>query len=833
MGDKMLEKTEIYPYQRVAEKAGNRSRGKKHEREREWRQTFKESTARGKTWLRAFLKKEGSSFFHSLLSLENLVLAVGALILSRAFVLGDLLPFVYAYLAVFAGKEKGRAILLLAFATLGLSSVLHGFDLGSSIVSLLVLIAVLKRLRILPEKAWWMLPLVSISVLFTSKSLFLLGGEFSLYAEMVVVFEAVIAGVLCFVFTVAHEAIAQRKPLASLNFEEFASFLVLGIGLVMGLNNVHLAGLSVSSIICRLGIMLAALLWGSGGGTIVGVMTGIIPSISSSIFAQSLGMYAVSGLLAGLFRNLGRLGIVLGFMLGTMALSMFIPETSATILGIWETAIASLLFFLLPESLQDKMPLQALGPLNGRFREQDETIDSRLEESARKRIENLAAVFEELSSSFSGEMEVKRKNHQAAYLNYLYEQVSQNFCEKCSRYDNCWGRDSYHSSQQILELFSIVEKAELSYEKAPRDFKRRCLYAREMISTINYLFDRLLLNEYWSDKLCESRELVATQLKGVSQVIKGLAQEIDVKTEFDLEIREKLLRESKQQGLKIKEMTPLRSSSGQLLLNVVADPCREGEFCKTNIAPSFSNILGERMEVCEKTCPRFRAWGQCKFTMSRACSYKVSSGVVQVGKEAVCGDSFTIASLKEGKELIALSDGMGVGEKACCESQATVRLLENLLESGFQREVALNTINTVLLLRSAQESFATLDMIMVDLYNGDVDFIKVGSAPSYIKRDKKVGMISSHSLPIGILENVDVVSERHSLCPRDILVMVSDGVLEVSRQFNETWIMDFLSQVDESDPQLLAEMIMNKALGMCKGKPADDMTVICLRVELQ
>ncbi|WP_276663127.1 hypothetical protein, partial [Syntrophomonas wolfei] len=203
----------------------------------------------------------------SLLNPENLLLALGALILSRAFVLGDLLPFIYAYLAVFGRNQKGRAFLLLVFASLGMASVLHGFALGSSILSLLILLAVLHRLTILPERAWWMLPLVSISVLFVCKSLFLLGGEFSLYAEMVVVFEAVIAGVLCFVFIVAHEAMARRKPLASLNFEEFAAFLVLGIGLVMGLNNVEVAGLSVSSIICRLGIMLAALLWGCGGGT--------------------------------------------------------------------------------------------------------------------------------------------------------------------------------------------------------------------------------------------------------------------------------------------------------------------------------------------------------------------------------------------------------------------------------------------------------------------------------------------------------------------------------------------------------------------------------------
>ncbi len=823
----MLGKTDIYPYQRVAEKTTAKSRGK----QQEWIQKIKGGAIKGQNRLTDYAKRELPIVIHSLLSLENLLLAVGALILARAFVLGDLLPFIYAYVAVF-GRAKRRGILLLVFASLGMASVLHGFALGSGIISLVILLTVINHLTIAPEKAWWLLPLASISVIFTCKSLFLLKGGFSLYGEMVVVFEAAIAGVLCFVFLVAREAIEERKALAGLNFEEFAAFLVLGIGLIMGLNDVEVAGLNISSIICRLGIMLAALIWGSGGGTIVGVMTGIMPSISSSIFAQSLGLYAVSGLLAGLFRSLGRIGIVLGFMLGTMALSMFIPETKAAVLGIWETAIAGLLFFLLPESVQDKVPLQSLGTLGSKNQEKEETINQQLEESARHRIRNLAGVFEELSSSFSGEMEVKRKNNQAAYLNYLYEQVSQNFCEKCTRYDICWGRDSYRTSQQILELFTIVEKSELSYEKAPRDFKRDCLYAREMISTLNYLFERMLLNEYWSDKLCESRELVATQLKGVSRLIKDLAEEIDVKAEFDLNVREKLLRESQEQGFKIKEMTPLRNN-GELILNVAAEPCRKGDFCENIIAPAFSGILGEKMEVYEKSCPRFRGWGQCKFTMSRACSYKINSAVVQVAKEKQSGDSFTIASLKEGKELIALSDGMGVGEKAFGDSQATVRLLENLLASGFQRDVALNTINTVLLLRSAQESFATLDMILVDLYSGDADFIKVGSAPSYIKRDRKVGMISANSLPIGILENVDVVSERINLCPQDILVMVSDGVLEVSRQFNESWVNEFLSQVNENDPQLLAEMIMNKALGTCKGKPADDMTVICLRVDLQ
>ena len=263
------------------------------------------------------------------------------------------------------------------------------------------------------------------------------------------------------------------------------------------------------------------------------------------------------------------------------------------------------------------------------------------------------------------------------------------------------------------------------------------------------------------------------------------------------------------------------------------NPYGDGQACENAVAMFVSGVTGEKMEVCSKECPRFMGKGPCEFTLTRAFTYKVLSGAAQVGKETVCGDSFTIATLKEGKELVALSDGMGVGEKACNESQAAVRLLENLLSTGYSRETALKTINSVLLLRSTAETFATVDMVMVDLYTAEVDFIKVGSAPSFIKRGKKVGVVTSNSLPIGILDNLDVISEKCYLCPRDLLVMVSDGVLEAARgSGGEMWLQQFLSAIEEKDPQIIAEMIINKALGLCKGKPADDMTAICMYIDI-
>jgi stage II sporulation protein E len=367
--------------------------------------------------------------------------------------------------------------------------------------------------------------------------------------------------------------------------------------------------------------LIAAFLWGSGGGTMVGVMAGIIPSLTSSVFAQTLGMYAISGLLAGIFKNFGRLGVIIGYMLGTLALSMFVSETHLAVLGIWETGIASVIFLLLPESLKEKVPLESLGPLTRNKESMINNLDISIKETAQNRIHHLAQVFEELSSTFSqpGTPPTEKVN----YLNYLYDELSHGFCEGCSRHNNCWNRDCYSTSQEILDILTIAEKAgQVNYEECPPAFKRKCLHGRELINAINYLFDNLRMNEYWSEKLGESRELVAVQLKGVSQVVKNLAEEIDIKTEVDYELRDKLLRSCKRIGVNLKEITPLYIAGQQLRLEVVAGSCVDGTGCDISIAPALSSIMGEKLEVTDKRCPRFMGKGACEFTLTRAFSYR-------------------------------------------------------------------------------------------------------------------------------------------------------------------------------------------------------------------
>jgi stage II sporulation protein E len=809
----MLDKIEIYPYQRIAEANAE--------------QSFRRSN-----WLPDIRREEIFARIKGLVTIDNILLGAGAVLMARAFVLGELLPFIFALIAAFGYRQIGRTILLAVFALPGFMSVLQGPALWHNVVAVMILAGVLSTVKIPANKTWWGLPVLTVSIILLSKTIFLLLGEFSFYGEMVTVFEALMTGILTFVFIICNEVFKQRKTVASFSFEEVASFMVLGIGLIMGLNQVQVAGLMVGSIICRLGILLAAFLWGSGTATMVGVMTGIIPSITSSIFAQSLGMYAVSGLLAGIFRQFGRLGVVIGFMLGTLALSLFISETQATVIGMWESAIACLIFVLLPESLQEKAPLTALGGISSSKDHLSGTIKQRWEEQTRNRIENLAGVFDELSSTFT--IPMSRSESNQAYLNYLYDEIAHGFCEDCSRYQECWQQDCYQTAQEMMEIFSLAElKNGLDYDKIPPAFRLRCIHGRELVNTVNYLFDNLRLNAYWSNRLGESREIVARQLQGVGQVIRNLAGEIDSGYEADIQLRDKLLRESRRRGLSVREITALRGRGNELYLKVAAEACAGSDECNLKIAPVIAGLIGENLQVEERRCPRLTGKGECQFTLSRSCSYQVVTGSAQSGKEEICGDSFTVAKLKEGKQLIALSDGMGVGEEACRESSAAVRLLEKLLNSGFEPDTVLQTINSVLQLKSNTDMFATLDMILIDLFSAEVDFIKIGSAPSFLKRGKRVGIITSNSLPIGIVDNIEVISEQRSLSPGDIIVLVSDGVVEVNRkQSGEEWICNLLSGLDETDPQIIAELILAGALALCQGIPRDDMTVIAVKLEV-
>ncbi|MBE3589433.1 MAG: SpoIIE family protein phosphatase [Firmicutes bacterium] len=198
----------------------------------------------------------------------------------------------------------------------------------------------------------------------------------------------------------------------------------------------------------------------------------------------------------------------------------------------------------------------------------------------------------------------------------------------------------------------------------------------------------------------------------------------------------------------------------------------------------------------------------------------------------VSGDTHLVKELEGNQLLVVLSDGMGVGPEAARQSQAAVTLLEGLLDAGVDCETAVHGVNATLLLRSYEESFATLDLALIDRREGTARFLKVGAAPGYILRGGEVAAVRGGSVPLGILREVRVEFQRHALRPGDVVVLVSDGVWDASRQpaSREDWVRGYLAAHPEADPARLAAGLVEEAARRARDAAHDDLTALVVRL---
>ena len=174
---------------------------------------------------------------------------------------------------------------------------------------------------------------------------------------------------------------------------------------------------------------------------------------------------------------------------------------------------------------------------------------------------------------------------------------------------------------------------------------------------------------------------------------------------------------------------------------------------------------------------------------------------------------------------------MGSGADARKSSQIVISMLKRLLNSGFERDTSIDLINSSLL-NIAEDVFATLDIAVVDLYKGNVEFIKNGACPTYIKTNKKIQIIKSYTLPTGTLNDISTDIFDKDIQNNDIILMCSDGILDSNVEYKnkELWLKYMLEDIEISNSQKIADIILNEAIDNNYGKVKDDMSVVVFKL---
>ena len=289
----------------------------------------------------------------------------------------------------------------------------------------------------------------------------------------------------------------------------------------------------------------------------------------------------------------------------------------------------------------------------------------------------------------------------------------------------------------------------------------------QIIRTINISYKVAKSNFIWQKKVEENKKSIGKQLDGVSKAIKKMAKGIEneIETDSEYELQERQITELlKIKGIQIQDITIKKD--GRYILEVYLKEDLERSKIE-NIEKIATQILEEKIVLNEEASvgKKVSLLSDDKYLMAIATEESTKS------KSEASGDTMLSIRLKDGKYLVALSDGMGTGTKAKKSSTQAIKMLENLLLSGFDKNISLELINRALINKN-EEIFATLDIAIIDLYLGNIEFIKSGACPTYIKNNKKIQIIKANSLPTGMVETNQIETFDKDITSGDIMLCV-------------------------------------------------------------
>lgn len=762
----------------------------------------------------------------------TLLLSVIGLLLGRAMILEQLSPFAIAYFAVIVFMKRD-ALQVVAVALLA-GSLLSAHGQTAAIAAGMLIFWLIHQAMEKTNKSGDMsyVPLaVLLSSLLARVLLLVMTNSLSWFELMMGAVEASLSLILTMIFLQAVPVFLMSRKPSQLRHEEIICLMIMLASMMTGTVGWVLQGISIEHVMSRYLILLFALVGGAPLGASVGVITGLILSLASMSAIYQMSLLAFSGLLAGLLRDGKKPAVAIGMLIGSGILSMYMGDQPAILASIGESLAAVGLFLLTPRSLLRAIARYVPGTAEHAKTHYD--YAKRVREVTANRVSQFSEVFRQLSTSFAA-MPVNPEERKEEEIGHFMNAVADKSCSTCWKRTQCWDQKFYQTYKYMTDMMTeIEENPRMSKKDIRSEWERTCGKTEQVMETMKQQYDLYKHDQHWKRQIQESRKLVADQLHGVSRVMEDLANEIKREGQ-ELLLQEEQIRQALEElGLSIIHIDIICLDEGNVEIEMVHRYNKGFDECRKIIAPLLSDILGENIAVKQETLNRQKD-GTSLVVFGSAKEYEVETGVAGAAKggDLLSGDSFTTVELGNGKFAVAISDGMGNGERANAESRTALTILQQLLQSGMDEKLAIKSVNSVLHLRSSDEIFATIDVALIDQYSARTTFLKIGSTPSFIKRGQEVIVISANNLPAGILQEIDFDLVSVQLQPGDTLIMMTDGIYDAPGPAanKELWLRRIIQEIEAEDPQEVADCLLETVVRYHEGDIYDDMTVVVAHI---
>lgn len=346
---------------------------------------------------------------------------------------------------------------------------------------------------------------------------------------------------------------------------------------------------------------------------------------------------------------------------------------------------------------------------------------------------------------------------------------------------------------------------------------RRALERRANQTEQEYLSQEII-----NEKTNEIRMVASDQFFSIADMLADLAREFDEAEYFDNIAAGKIRRVLGEYDIYPKSISVIEDKYGRIRIEILTQG-RETGFNDPKLQKEVSKACSRYFSRCRVT--HFKDDSMVTFTEKP--NYSLDIGFAQHSAEGtLCGDTIKTVNDGHGRSVLIISDGMGKGGRAALDGAMGAGLLSKLLTAGFGFDSALKVVNSALLVKSGDESLATLDCSCIDMFTGRTELYKAGAPATYIVKNNRVTKCELSSMPAGILRGIEFAKRTAVLSDGDLIVMVSDGITDPGSE----WLSGILTGFEHVPPQQIADEILKEALNITKDMREDDMSVIVARL---
>jgi len=612
-------------------------------------------------------------------------------------------------------------------------------------------------------------------------------------------------------------ALFTRGLQTRLTLDENICLAIFCLSLFSGIVNIYIFKINVStSIIVFLVLLLCKILNRTKAMYILQLLgIGVSLAIGNVV---NIAIYTTFGLVVLLLKDMHKLFSIVAVLLLDMLFGYFFNVYAVySIYNILSIVIGGLFYLVLPNRVynyfRDFLSDSSVSLAN-EFIVYDQKV------ILKNNLLKVAELFKFMQNTYI-KLSLNEMNKESV-LKILTEDIINKKCLHCFNYNKCVNKISLN--EMLTELFNFgLEKGKVTVIDANNLLTQNCGCLNSLISEVNNNLESF--NEY--KKTVEDNDvnklISAEQFFGTSIILKELADKVITADCINYSLGKVLLDELTLNNIVAKEVVVLEGKNGVERIILIV---RNLDVSSKNIDVSLKSVFKTSFQKELNRYCKVAGWSVLCY--SPAPKYDLSVGFASSNKsnDKFSGDNFTCVNLNYNKVLVALSDGMGHGEKANEISTTALNLIESFYQAGFSSEVILSSVNK-LLLPGNKESFTTFDACVFNKNNATVDFIKAGATCSVIKSENTVKMVELDALPLGIIENMQIRLKKCVLKNNDIVVLASDGV--VDSFYNVEDYINFVNNERVVSAQMLASAILDEAQNRDKeGK--DDKTVITFKV---